>query len=287
MKIVSGLIGILIAVSVYGQGTVYAHQPRIVESTEITITDPEISKAYYGELTGEPHVYRLDAKEPFNLYVNVLVPDIAGQKKDVSAVIFKDAVEIVALEGSLYPWKQFVEPFGNDKYWMGPEYRARGESGQYEIRVYSSNNDSKYSLAVGEIEAFDGKEGMNALSIIPKLKSEYFNTSPATFIFSPLGWGVIVVLYGAAFVFGLIYRAVFLRVAGKVGFLKRNQVQHKNIGGIDRLLRLVIAVGLLVWAVFTTWNPLVIFLSGVVFFEAVFSWCLFYAAIGKNTCSIK
>ncbi|MFT5360243.1 MAG: hypothetical protein ACI88L_000734 [Candidatus Paceibacteria bacterium] len=64
-----------------------AHQPRVTESRLTQVPSPEISKAYYGELTGEPDVYVIQASESFDLYVNVLVPDIKGQKKDVSAVV--------------------------------------------------------------------------------------------------------------------------------------------------------------------------------------------------------
>lgn len=71
-----------------------AHQPRIVENTQITVKDFEISKSYYGQLEGEPHVYTIEASEEFNLYVNVLVPDSQGQKKDVSAEIFKGGQSI-------------------------------------------------------------------------------------------------------------------------------------------------------------------------------------------------
>jgi len=65
----------------------YSHQPRLVESSRITVVDPEISKAYYGKLAGEPHIYRIESPQPFALYVNILVPDIPGQDKDVSAAI--------------------------------------------------------------------------------------------------------------------------------------------------------------------------------------------------------
>jgi hypothetical protein len=58
-----------------------AHQPRITEDRLTQVPNPEISKAYYGKLTGEPDVYVINANESFDLYVNVLVPDIAGQKK--------------------------------------------------------------------------------------------------------------------------------------------------------------------------------------------------------------
>jgi hypothetical protein len=259
-----------------------AHQPRITESRLTTVTDPEISKAYYGELTGVPDVYQTHASEAFDLYVNVLVPDIERQKKDVSATIFKDGNEIAILDGTTFAWKQFSEPFGHDSYWMGPEYKARAEAGEYEIRVMSTDNDSKYSLAVGEIENFDFKETMNALKLIPQLKKNFFNESPADFIFSPFGWGLIVILYIVAFIAGLLYRTILKRVAkGTVRGV------HKNIGWGDRLLRLAIGVGLLLWAITTSWSPILIFSSGFAIFEAIFCWCGVYAALGKNTCPLE
>lgn len=263
-----------------------AHQPRIVESRLTEVPEPEISKAYYGKLSGEPDVYVINATVPFDLYVGVLVPDIEGQKKDVSAVVLKNqpageagGEELAVLDGLNFEWKQFYEPFGADTYWKGPEYKARAEAGTYEIRVWSSNNDSKYSLAIGEIEVFDGKETLNALTLIPKLKKDFFNESPVGFIVSPFGWGLIVIMYVLAGTVGLVYRAILKRFAkGTV------RGAHQNLGRDDRLLRLAIGVGLLLWAVLTTWNPILLFFSGFALFEAVFSWCGFYAAIGKNTC---
>lgn len=261
-----------------------AHQPRITESRLTQVPDPEISKAYYGKLTGEPDVYIIEASEPFDLYVNVLVPDIAGQKKDVSAAVIKDGnteAPLAVLEGINFEWKQFYEPFGADSYWMGPEYEARAEAGTYEIRVWSSNNDSKYSLAIGEIEAFDTKETLSALMIIPELKKNFFNESPIGFIVSPFGWGLIVIMYLLAGIVGLIYRAILKRLAkGTVRGV------HKNIGKWDRLIRFAIGTGLLLWAITTTWNPILIFFSGFALFEVVFSWCGLYATMGRNTCPV-
>ena len=261
--------------------TVSAHQPRITESRLTQVPDPEISKAYYGKLTGEPDVYVINASDAFDLYVNVLVPDIAGQKKDVSAVVLKNGKELAVLEGINFEWKKFYEPFGADSYWMGPEYKARAEAGTYEIRVWSSNNDSKYSLAIGEIEAFDGKEGINTLTAIPKLKNTFFEVSPVSFIKSPFGWGLIVIMYTLAFVVGFLYRVILKKFAKS-----QNRIVTKNIGKLDRLIRLAIGIGLLVWAITTSWNPWLLFFSGFALFEALFSWCGFYAAIGKNTCPV-
>lgn len=258
-----------------------AHQPRITESHLTEVFEPEISKAYYAELKGEPDVYTIEATEPFNLYVNILVPDIAGQKKDVSAVLLKEGTEFATLNGTNFEWKQFYEPFGADTYWMGPEYKARVEAGTYQIRVSSNNNDSKYSLAIGEIEAFDSKEGVNALTVIPQLKKNFFNESPIAFIASPFGWGLIVVMYLLAGIVGLIYRAILKRLAKGTA-----RGASKNISRNGRLLRLALGIGLLLWAITTTWSPILIFFSGFTLFEAIFSWCGFYAAIGKNSCPI-
>ena len=283
---------VLIASFILAPTFALAHQPRITESRLTEVPSPEISKAYYGKLTGEPDVYVINATEAFDLYVNVLVPDIAGQKKDVSAVIIKDlptgeagGKELAVLNGVNFEWKKFYEPFGADTYWMGPEYKARTEAGKYEIRVWSSNNDSKYSLAIGEIEAFDQKEGMNAFTIIPELKKNFFDESPISFIKSPFGWGMIVAMYILAFVVGFILKFIMKKFhkVSDVTVVKK----MRNIGKSDRLLRLAIGVGLLLWAMLTTWSPIFIFLSGLAIFESIFSWCVFYAAIGKNTCSVE
>jgi hypothetical protein len=262
-------------------GLASAHQPRVTENQLTTVPDPEISKAYYGELKGVPDTYVIKADVPFDLYVSVLVPDIAGQKKDVSATVTKDGEQITVLDGTTFAWKRFFEEFGYDTYWQGPEYKTRAEAGTYEIRVWSSNNDSKYSLAVGEIELFDFKEGMNALTLIPQLKKNFFNESPIGFIRSPFGWGLIFIMYFLAGIVGLVYRTVLKKFA-------KHSVRGaaRNIGKPDRLLRLAISVGLLLWAITTTWSPTLLFFSGFALFEAVFSWCGFYAAIGKNTCPL-
>ena len=259
-----------------------AHQPRLVESEATQVIDPEISKAYYATLTGSPHTYTIDSPVDFDLYVGILVPDIKSADKSTVAEIFKGDVKVATVGGSDASWKSFFEPFGQSSYLDGGEYKARAEAGVYTITVRSQNNDSKYSLAVGEIEAFDGAEGMNALSIIPELKREFFEESPISFIKSPFGWGLIVVMYLLAGIVGLLYRAILKKFAKSS---PRGVV--KNIGKPDRLLRFIIGVGLLLWAITTTWSPILIFFSGFAFFEAVFSWCGFYAAMGKNTCPVE
>ena len=275
------LVSFLVFSFFINTGTTHAHQPRIVTDSSIIVTIPEVSKAYYGKLEGREAIYQIQSDKPFALYVNVLVPDIKGQKKDISAVILKEGttLPIATLDGSTFIWKKFFEEFGRDMYWQGPEYKAQVDAGNYEIRVSSSNNDSKYSLAIGEIEAFDFKEGMNALKLIPELKKDFFNTSPFGFILSPFGWGLIVIMYLLAFIFGFTYRTLLKKFARKTF-----RSASKNIGKNDRTIRIVIGIALLLIAVTTTWSPWLLFFSGFAFFEAIFSWCGLYAVLGKNTC---
>jgi hypothetical protein len=272
----------IISVLVFIPTLVLAHQPRIVETNITTVINPEISKAYYGQLNGKPDVYLIEENKPFDLYVNTLVPDMVGQKTDITAIILKDGIEIVKLDGQKFEWKKFYEPFGSDNYLMGPEYKVKTEPGKYEIRVSSTNNDSKYSLAIGEIEAFDFKEGINAITLIPILKKNFFNESPISFMVSPFGWGFILVLYIVSFIFGLLYRFILKRFSNN-----RNRILNKNIGSNDRIIRFILGIILLLLAILTTWNPILIFLSGLCIFESFFSWCALYASLGKSSCPIE
>lgn len=259
-----------------------AHQPRIVESVATHVIAPEISKAYYSTLTGSPHTYTIDSPVDFDLYVGILIPDIKSADKSTIAEVSQADVLIATVGGIDAPWKSYFEPFGQSNYLDGGEYKARVKAGIYTITVRSQNNNSKYSLAIGEIEAFDWTEGINALSIIPELKRDFFEESPVSFIKSPFGWGLIVIMYFLAGIVGFIYRAILKKFA-------KNSPRGatRNIGKSDRLLRLAIGVGLLLWAILSTWSPILIFFSGFALFEAVFSWCGFYAALGKNTCPIN
>ena len=116
-KYIFGVIPLFFVISTT---PVLAHQPRIVESTVTNIIDPEISKAYYAQLPGEPQIYTINATEPFDLYVNILLPYSLKQNKDITATIFKNqdyAHPIAKLGGTNAEWKYMFEKFGYDAYW--------------------------------------------------------------------------------------------------------------------------------------------------------------------------
>ena len=65
----------------------------------------------------------------------------------------------------------------------------------------------------------------------------------------------------------------------------------KNIGTFDRIVRLIIGVIFVVFAVVVTaalWVKIALgILALFCFYEVLASWCLFYQLIGKNTCPIE
>lgn len=256
-----------------------AHQPRIVDSKDTIVLNPTVSKAYYGKLSGDSHTYTINVTEAFNLYVGILMPFYEESKKDVSAEIYKEGESIQVLGGKSADWKNMFEFFGQSTYLKSGEYKERVDAGEYTIIVSSPNNDSKYALAIGETEAFNGNEIINALRVIPEIKRNFFNESPLSFVKFPFGWGYILIMYILAFVFGLLYRYILKTFAkGTVRGV------NNNIGNYDRTIRLTIWLGLLIWAITTSWSPWLLFFSGFALFEALFSWCGFYATIGRNTC---
>lgn len=188
---------------------VLAHQPRFVrEAKSVEVKNPEISRAFYGELTGEPVVYEIKSSVSFNLYVGLLVPDILGIEKDVSAKVVRlsetGEEKIMELDGQNYQWTKFFEEFAGDDYWQGPEGR-KGDAppGTYVVTVYRPDNYGKYVLAIGEIESFSAGEMVNTLTILPQLKKDFFGKSPWSVLQSRIG------MFFGGFVLVLVVVAIF------------------------------------------------------------------------------
>lgn len=266
----------------------HAHQPIMLTGEEpVVVSDPEISKAYYDEITGSPRTYKIEAKSEFNLYLNLLVPKNTNPDGRYSAVVYmvgKTARSIIdKLEADSAPWKEFYEEYGNDYYYQGSEYRRKLPPGNYEIIVSGNNNVGRYALAIGEIEAFSSMEGLNALLTIPKLKNSFFEESPATFLFSKFGAIELIAVVLIGFLFGYVYRLIHKKLSKPSSGAKEGQ---KNIGKADRLWRATLGIMSLVLGIYS-WSIILFFFAGFCFFEAIFSWCGLYAIMQKNTCPIS
>ena len=116
----------------------HSHQPFLVIKTNYTATnpfrivEPEVSKAFYGELKGAPDYYLLAPEKPLALYVNILTPDITNFNTNVFSVevMVREGSgtgysTVYTLDGNGTEWKRYYEPFGGDWYRKGHEAKVR------------------------------------------------------------------------------------------------------------------------------------------------------------------
>lgn len=186
---------IVLTVLLFGlMGIASAHQLRIVMdifnnsiSQPIVISNPEVSQAFYGNLTGKPAFYALSADSGFLLYLNILSPDINNSRKDFSAVIYKftpgeipgvdNGTLVSVLNGTSFEWAKFYEEFAGDSYWSGPSYENPEEAGMYIIKIYNPGNSGRYSLSVGKNEVFGFRDSLDSFFLLPKIKVRFFEKS--------------------------------------------------------------------------------------------------------------
>ena len=163
---VLGIIVILL-LSTFCAHPAFAHRPVVVKNRSskaapFVVTEPEISRAFYGALEGEPHYYKIVSAAPFELYVNILVPDLDPDgvpvtAHDMSFEVYGEGGEgapMFTAEGTKSSWRRFYEKYGRDHYYMGPEYDAMAGEGTYTVRVFNGSNRGRYSLAIGKREKF-------------------------------------------------------------------------------------------------------------------------------------
>lgn len=195
---------------------VSAHRPEIIyysQGGRIEISEPEISRAFYDELKGQPRDYFLSSDKGFNLYLNLLVPAFSNPKGRYSARVLllqnSEEQEVAFLDGQSFEWQEFYEEFGRDYYYRGPEIDRNFPSGSYKIEVFSSSpddgNTGRYVLAVGKIESFGLQTLANAYWQLPLLKVTFFKTSVLQFFLTPFGIGAAGVLGGVLVLWAFIY----------------------------------------------------------------------------------
>ncbi len=179
-----------------------AHQPRLVgDRPSVEVKNPEISQAFYARLAGGPQSYSIHSSEPFHLYLNLLVADQPGSDTDYRAVVYRgreapDNV-LARLDGGDAPWRKFFEPFGGDRYLLGPELERDVPAGTYVVVVTSPDNAGRYALAVGKKESFPIGEIIRTIGVLPRLKSEFFDKSPLTGFLNLSGAFLLLVAAGA------------------------------------------------------------------------------------------
>jgi hypothetical protein len=213
------LIVLMLSPMLWPGNPVQAHQPRLISGDQtVEIINPEVSQAFYTTLRGEPDEYRITATKEFDLYLNILVPDLPNIRKDYTLQVFyqKDDgqnVHLFELDGTQHNWTTFYEPFAGDNYFQGPESDKPLPAGIYTIKVSNPDNERNYPLSVGRQETFTLAETIQMIRRLPELK-RFFEKSPWTAYFNLVGLFMLLsALLLAAALYGLY------RIAAK--FLKR------------------------------------------------------------------
>jgi hypothetical protein len=210
---ITGLLLVVFIILMASISLVAAHQPRLVMGTNtslgnpIIIENPEVSQAFYGQLNGQPDFYKITSDAPFKFYIGLLVPTSPGISPDfISAQLLDSSGNIIlTVDGENSTWEPYFEEFGGDYYLKGPEARANLTAGTYYIKIYNTNNQGKYSVAVGEIESFPIDESLKALITIPLLKEQFFEKQVSTLFFQFIG--IILALGSIMVLFFMLLRA--------------------------------------------------------------------------------
>lgn len=234
------ILSLIVLLCLSFAGSVLAHQPDVVffKKGDLIINNPEISQAFYDELKGGPRDYFITSDKSFDLYINLLVPEIENRHGRYSANIFFDnngQEELVVLvDGASFEWQEYYESYGRDYYIKGPEFEKQLPAGKYKIEVFSADNLGKYVLVVGKKESYDAKAVLNIYWQLPYLKIVYFKTSVLQFFLTPFGiagigaiGGLLIILAIFNYLIALIKEKIRQRVA-KTILLTSNGMQVKD-----------------------------------------------------------
>ena len=179
-----------VLVIIFSVHTSEAHQPILNSESEdsnknhFLIEEPEISKAIYAELKGQPHYYQVSSEKDFRFYAGITVPKIEGctiRKKFSYEILDSDFQLIDYKDGESFEWWPWYEKHGEKWYWIGPEIGQKFKSnrvyekGTYYIKVFNEDNSGQYVLAVGDIESFPITVIAKLLFTLPKINSIFWD----------------------------------------------------------------------------------------------------------------
>ena len=168
----------------------YAHKPVLNENSTYPadapyeIEEPEISKAIYSTLTGDPHYYRILSDVDFDFYAGILAAKIgecALERKFSFEVLDSEFHNIDVADGENFKWTPWYEEYGKQWYWNGPEIGKNFlsdriyKAGTYYIKVFNSNNTGQYIMAVGDIEKFSFTDIIGLIFSLGDIEDEFWD----------------------------------------------------------------------------------------------------------------
>ena len=187
------LLSILFLLGIFSQ--VYAHKPVLNDNSTYPadapyeIEDPEISKAIYSTLIGDPHFYRIQSEVDFDFYAGILAAKIGEcplNSKFSFEVLDSDFHKIYLADGENFEWTPWYEEYGKQWYWNGPEIGQNFASnevfkaGTYYIKVFNNSNTGQYIMAVGDIEKFSFTDIVGLIFSMGKIEDEFWDAIKCT-----------------------------------------------------------------------------------------------------------
>lgn len=151
--------------------------PILVGDAGMPVAVTGEASAYYGVLNGEPHQYVLTVSEPFPLTLSLWVPDVETAKRDVSLAVIQDGNEVTPLtvfDTNTATWELVYDAAAENFYRNHSTFKAVVPPGAYDIRVWSSNNDSAYVLRIGEENGFQIRKILGGYTVLPQVKGLFF-----------------------------------------------------------------------------------------------------------------
>ena len=170
---------------------IHAHKPVFNENSSYPpdapyeIEDPEISKAIYSTLSGDPHYYRIQSEEDFDFYSGILAAKIGDchlESKFSFEVLDSEFHLLYLADGENFEWTPWYEEYGKQWYWNGPEIGQNFASnkvfkaGTYYIKVFNDTNTGQYILAVGDIEKFSVTDIVGLFFSMGKIENEFWES---------------------------------------------------------------------------------------------------------------
>jgi len=188
------------------------------QSEAIQIANPENSQLFYDQLNSKPRDYFVSSDKDFNLYLNLMVPEVENLDGVYSAKIYSEnplgEQQVAFLDGSLATWQEYYQNLDRDYYLRGPELNQYFSAGKYRIQVSSADmlaqadNQGKYVLVIGKNDVYDLATILNLYWQLPLLKIVFTKTSIFEFFLTPFGIAGIGVVGALLILIALIYYLV-------------------------------------------------------------------------------
>lgn len=260
----------------------FAYVPYVVEQGPVNVEDPEASRVFYDALSGSPRTYRVESEKEFDFSVKIFAPKkTEGVFSGYVSRVDGDLETFVgALDEKSALWEVSYRPLEGDWYRNGPEFTGKVPGGVYKISVFNGENEGRYALSIGSEQSFSVSDAIRIMVFLPKLKSDFSETSHFSMFLSPFGFAWSVIL---AVLITLVWKAIFF--GGKKYIAVSEYAKDKfkkNLGRKDRRVRFFTGLAVFVFGV-GFWNWGVMGAGGFFLFEAFFGWSAIYALLEKNT----